>query len=84
MRPMIQFNSLYCRGTLGIVNMTVGDGCNLYLGSTGNTQGISTVSPRGVFDFETLTVKAGGEVTVTYDLTGASSIMEITVSVYNF
>ncbi|XP_076091252.1 uncharacterized protein LOC143063127 [Mytilus galloprovincialis] len=64
-------------GTLGVVDMTIGNGCDLHLGSTGNTQGISTVSPTGIFDFNTLTVKAGGEVTVTHDLTDGTSSMAI-------
>jgi hypothetical protein len=77
---LFKFLFNYFRGTLGIVDMTVGHGCNLYLSATGNTNGISTVSEVGVYDFNTLTVKAGGEVSVTHDLTGVTSSMSITVS----
>ena len=59
--------------------MTVGNGCSLHLGATGNTQGLSTVSTTGVFDFNILTVKAGGEVTVTYDLVDVTSSMSVKV-----
>lgn len=76
-----KFGYFYSRGTLGVVDMTIGNGCDLHLGSTGNTQGISTVSPTGIFNFDTLTVKAGGEVTVTHDLIDDTSRMAITVSI---
>ena len=71
-------NYLLSRGRLGVVDMTVGDGCVLKLGATGDT--ISTTGGVGIYDFNTLTVKAGGEVTVTDDLTDMSSILTITVS----
>ena len=62
--------------------MTVGDGCKLKLGSTGDT--ISTTGGAGVYDFNTLVVKAGGEVTVTDDLTNMNDKITITVrSLYN-
>lgn len=77
----LKFCYFFSRGTLGVVDMTIGDACDLHLGSTGNTQGISTVSPTGIFDFNALTVKAGGEVTVTHDLTDETSSMAITVSI---
>jgi len=52
-----------CRGTLGIHNMTVGDGCQLFLGPTGTTRQTNYVSEAGIYTFEGLTVAAGGEVT---------------------
>jgi hypothetical protein len=57
--------------------MTVGDGCKLKLGSTGDT--ISTTGGTGVYDFNTLVVKAGGEVTMTDDLTNMNNKITITV-----
>lgn len=69
---------IFTRGRLGVVDMTVGDGCILKLGATGDT--ISTTGGKGIYNFNKLTVKAGGEVTVTDDLTNMSSNLTITVS----
>lgn len=59
--------------------MTVGDGCTLYLGGTGSTTrtGVSPLS--GTFDFEDITVAAGGEITSTGDLTGTTDSINIKV-----
>ena len=62
--------------------MTVGKDCHLYLGSTGSTKRSGFVSDTGIFDFDALTVAAGGEVTPTHDLTGENNLLKLAVSNY--
>ena len=62
--------------------MTVGKDCHLYLGSTGSTKRSGFVSDTGIFDFDALTVAAGGEVTPTHDLTGENNLLKLAVSSY--
>ena len=60
--------------------MTVGRDCHLYLGSTGSTKRSGFVSDAGIFDFDALTVAAGGEVTPTHDLVGENNALHLAVS----
>ena len=52
-----------CRGTLGAHDLKVGDGCRLLLAPTGTTRGTHSFGQPGIYEFDTLTVKADGEVT---------------------
>ena len=61
-------------------DLTVGDSCHLYLGSTGKTKRSGFVSTTGIFDFDSLTVAAGGEVTATNNLVGANNRIQLSVS----
>ena len=72
--------ALSSRGTIGVYDLTVGDGCHLYLGSTGKTKRSGFVSTTGIFDFDSLTVAAGGEVTATSNLVGANNKIQLAVS----
>lgn len=60
--------------------MTVGENCVLYLGSAGTTIRTGLAPNPGLFDFEALTVAAGGEVTSTADLTGANDEIHLKAS----
>ena len=62
-------------------DLTVGHSCHLYLGSTGTTKRSGFVGTAGTFDFDRLTVAAGGEVTPTSDLTGANNKVKLAVSI---
>jgi len=57
--------------------MTVGDGCSLYLGSTGTSMRTGVEPSPGTFDMNHLTVANGGEITYASDVTDKS----ITVNV---
>ena len=67
------------RGTLGVHEMIVGDGCHLKLGATGSTRQLNATGTVGGYVFPVLTVKAGGEVTVTEDLIQKNSYLRIQV-----
>ena len=69
------------RGTIGVYDLTVGDSCHLYLGSTGKTKRSGFISNTGIFDFDVLTVAAGGEVTATSDLVGDDNEIKLAVSI---
>ena len=71
----------YNRGTIGVYDLTVGDSCHLYLGKTGNTKRSGFISTIGTFDFDVLTVAAGGEVTATSDLVGDNNEVKLAVSI---
>ncbi|KAL5013117.1 hypothetical protein ScPMuIL_007387 [Solemya velum] len=80
-------NTLRIWGTLGVYNMEVGYGCKLLLGDTGTTRHIdwTTIGTKGTYSFNNLDVTAGGEVTVTADLTGEESVIKLeaeTVHIY--
>jgi hypothetical protein len=76
---MIEPPHLLFRGTIGVHDMTVGDGCSLYLGSTGSTTRTGVSPESGTFDFDEISVAAGGEITSTWDLTGANDVINIKV-----
>lgn len=59
--------------------MIVGDGCKLKLGATGSTRQVNTTGAAGEYVFPVLTVKAGGEVTVTEDLVQRNSNLRMQV-----
>lgn len=71
---------LVSRGTIGVHDMTVGESCSLYLGNAGTTARTGLVANPGLFYFESLTVAAGGEITSTPELTGASDEIHLKVS----
>ena len=48
---------------MGVHNLTVGDGCQLFLGPTGTIRQTNFVGEASIYTFEGLTVAAGGEVT---------------------
>lgn len=58
----------------------MGDGCQLYLGSSGKTKRSGFISSTGIFDFDSLTVAAGGVVTATSNLVGADNKIKLAVS----
>ncbi|KAL4226615.1 hypothetical protein ACF0H5_014598 [Mactra antiquata] len=60
--------NMHIWGTLGVVDLTVGDGCTLYLGQEVSTSRTSVTPETGLFDVEELIVNAGGSVTSTLDL----------------
>ena len=68
------------RGTIGVHNLTVAESCKLYLGSSGTTKRSGFIGTTGVYDFEGLTVAAGGEVRPTLDLVGKDNKLQIAVS----
>jgi hypothetical protein len=70
---------IYFRGTIGVHDVIVGEKCSLYLGKEGNTKRTGVFPDKGLFDFEKITVAAGGEITSTADLTGANDIINIKV-----
>lgn len=70
---------MFIRGVLGIHEMIVGDGCKLKLGATGSTRQVNTTGTAGGYVFPVLTVKAGGEVTVTEDLVQRDSNLRMQV-----
>lgn len=70
---------MFIRGVLGIHEMIVGDGCKLKLGATGSTRQVNTTGTAGGYVFPVLTVKAGGEVTVTEDLVQRDSYLRMQV-----
>lgn len=69
----------YFRGTIGVHDITVGDKCHLYLGREGTTKRTGLTATAGKFDFEKITVAAGGEITSTHDLTGVNDEINIKV-----
>ena len=69
------------RGTIGVYDLTVGDSCHLYLGNTGKTKRSGFISAIGTFDFDVLTVAAGGKVTATSDLVGDNNEIKLAVSI---
>ena len=71
----------FSRGTIGVYDLTIGNNCHLYLGSTGKTKRSGYISPTGIFDFDSLTVAAGGEVTATNNLVGANNKIQLSVSI---
>lgn len=70
---------MFNRGVLGIHEMIIGDGCKLKLGPTGSTRQVNTTETAGEYVFPVLTVKAGGEVTVTEDLVQTDSYLRMQV-----
>ena len=60
------------------------NGCHLYLGSAGTTKRSGFIGTSGIYDFEGLTVAAGGEVTPTHDLVGDNNKLQLAVRVYSF
>ncbi|XP_033745593.1 uncharacterized protein LOC117331107 [Pecten maximus] len=65
-------------GILGVEDVIVSSGCKLKLGASGTTR-TATTQPGtvGTYTFNSLTVTAGGEVTVTDDLTNDHSELNI-------
>lgn len=59
--------------------MIVGDGCKLKLGATGSTRQVNATQTVGEYVFPVLTVKAGGEITVTEDLVQRDSYLRMQV-----
>lgn len=59
--------------------MVVGDGCKLKLGATGSTRQVNATGTVGEYVFPVLTVKAGGEITVTEDLVQRDSYLRMQV-----
>lgn len=53
------------RGTLAVHDLTIGNGCHLYLGPSGTSRGTETHGDVGIYGFDSLTVNGGGEVTMT-------------------
>lgn len=72
---------MFIRGVLGIHEMIVGDGCKLKLGATGSTRQVNTTGTAGGYVFPVLTVKAGGEITVTEDLVQRDSYLRMQVKI---
>ena len=62
--------------------MTVSDGCVIKFGSTGTSRSTTTVGVIGTYSFDSLTVTAGGEVTVTDDLVDSTSKLHLQVLIY--
>ncbi|WAR25690.1 hypothetical protein MAR_011394 [Mya arenaria] len=73
--------SIYVWGTLGAIDMTVGEGCSLYLGSSGTSTRTDVPPNPGTFDMDSLTVSAGGEITATHDLTGRENRINIGLNI---
>jgi hypothetical protein len=70
---------------LGVEDVVVADGCILLLGRSGTTRRSdwTTIGTPGQFNFRSLTVESGGEVTVTRDQTDEQQMLDITVRTNN-
>ena len=62
-------------------DLTIGNGCVLYLSNVGQSRGVSHFGDVGDYAFDSLTVNAGGEVTMV-DGTSDTTQMKLTVSCY--
>lgn len=79
---MLSFFLYFYRGTLAVHDLTVGDGCNLYLTPDGTSRGTDANSERGAgfFSFDSLTVEHGGYVAMSSTVSEADSQLNLVVS----
>lgn len=61
-------------------DLTIGDGCRLYLGVEGTSRGTHKYGSPGIYGFDTLTVGAGGEVTMASNVAENQHNMRLIVS----